>query len=71
MKALFWIGLVVVILGGASLLLPIPHRERKGFKAGGVSIGIETRTEEKLSPVLSAVLILSGTGFMIVGRKST
>ncbi|MBI4455962.1 MAG: hypothetical protein HY644_08705 [Acidobacteria bacterium] len=71
MKALLWIGLVVLILGVVSLLVPIPRTEREGFKAGGVSIGVETRTEEKVSPIVSAVLILGGAGLMIAGRKRT
>jgi hypothetical protein len=70
MKALLWIGLVVLILGGLSLVVPIPNRERSGFEAGGVSIGVETRTEEKVSPFVSAALILGGVGLMIAGRRS-
>ena len=34
MKALFWIGLVVLILGVVSLVMPIPRNEREGFMAG-------------------------------------
>ena len=45
MKALFWIGLVVLILGLASLVVPIPQREREGISVGGVSLGVETRHE--------------------------
>ena len=68
MKTLFWIGLVVLILGFASLLVPIPHSERQGIQAGGVSIGVETRTEERVSPIVSAVMILGGAGLMIAGK---
>ena len=70
MKTLFWIGLVVLLLGGASLFVPIPHNELHGFKAGGVSLGVETRTEDRVSPVVSAVLILGGVGLMVAGRKA-
>ena len=35
-------GLIVVVLGIASLLVPIPHTEKHGIKAGGVNIGVET-----------------------------
>ena len=69
MKPLFWIGLVVLILGLASLVIPIPSNERQGLEAGGVSIGVEVRTEEKVSPILSAVMILGGLGAMAVGRQ--
>jgi hypothetical protein len=68
MKTLFWIGLVTLILGVVSLMVPIPRNERDGIKVAGVSIGIETRHDEKVSPIVSAVLILGGAGLMIAGK---
>jgi hypothetical protein len=69
MKALFWIGLVVLILGLASLVVPIPQREREGISVGGVSLGVETRHEEKVHPALSAVMIVGGLGAMAAGKR--
>jgi hypothetical protein len=68
MKALFWIGLVVLILGIASLVVPIPRNGRDGFRAGGVSLGVETRHEQVVSPVLSAVMIMGGLGTLVAGK---
>jgi hypothetical protein len=68
MKALFTIGLVMLILGVLSLVVPIPHSEREGFKAGGVSIGVETHHDERVSPIVSGVLILGGAGLLIAGK---
>lgn len=68
MKALFFIGLIVLILGIASLVVPIPQSEREGVKVGGVSLGVETRHQEKVHPALSAVMILGGLGAIAVGR---
>jgi len=68
MKALFWIGLVVLILGIVSLVVPIPHSEREGVTVGGVSLGVETRHEEKVHPALTAVMILGGLGAMAAGK---
>ena len=70
MRGLFWIGVVCVVLGIASLVVPIPHSERSGVKVGGSSIGIETTHEEKVSPIISAVLIAAGAGMMIAGKKA-
>ena len=69
MKALFWIGLIIAILGVASLFIPIPQRNTEGFRVGDVSLGIEVRREEKISPVLTAVMIVSGIGAMIAARS--
>jgi len=68
MKALFWIGMAVLILGIASLVVPIPRNEREGFKAGGVSFNVETRHDEKVSPFVSAVMILGGVGMLVAGK---
>jgi hypothetical protein len=71
MKALFWIGLTVLVLGLVSLVVPVPSTERDTVKAGGISIGVETRRQEKLSPVVSAIMILGGAGMMIAGKRRT
>lgn len=71
MKPLFWVGLVVLILGVASLLIPIPRNQRDGVKVGGVAIGIETSHEEKAPPAVSATMIVAGAGLMIAGRPKS
>jgi hypothetical protein len=68
MRALFWIGLAVLILGIVSLVVPIPQSEKERLTVGGLSIGVETRHEEKVSPVVSAVMILGGLGSMAAGK---
>ena len=71
MKALFWIGMAVLILGIVSLAVPIPRNERDGFKVGGMSVGVETQHEEKVSPFVSALMILGGVGTMVAGKMKS
>ena len=71
MKALFWIGLVVLIVGVASVVVPIPHNDRSAVGIGGVSLIVGTRTEETIPPALSGLLVLSGIGAMIAGNRKT
>jgi hypothetical protein len=68
-RILFWIGLVVLILGVASLLVPIPRNESDSFKVGGISMGVETQHSEKLSPIVGGTMILAGAGMMIAGKR--
>jgi hypothetical protein len=68
-KILFWVGLVLVVLGLLSLVVPIPHNEREGFSAGGMSVGIQTQHSERVSPIISALLILAGAGMMVAGKS--
>lgn len=69
-SVLFWMGLAVLILGLASLLVPIPRTHETGIQAGGVSIGIESQGEERVSPILSGVMILAGASMMIARKVS-
>ncbi len=66
MIPLRWIGGVLFILGIASLIIPIPKRERHGVKFGDVSLSVVTQNDQKLPVPVSAVMILSGLGVMIV-----
>jgi hypothetical protein len=70
MKALFGIGLTVLTLGCLSLVVPVPSRERTGVKVGDLSVGVTTRTDEKVAPIVSAGLILGGVGILIASRKA-
>jgi len=71
MKPLFAIGLVILILGIASLFVPIPQKERAGLQVGGVSLGVESTHKETVSPIISGVLILAGAAMMIVGKRKS
>ena len=68
MKQLFWIGLVLTALGLLSLAVPIPHKERQGLSAGDISIGVQTQHSDRVSPIISAVMILGGAGIMIASK---
>jgi hypothetical protein len=45
-KALFFIGLAVLILGIVSLAVPIPSSERENVSVGRFSIGVVTSHED-------------------------
>ncbi len=68
-RALFWIGLILLVLGISSLFVPIPQSEKQGIKAGEFKIGVETEHRERVAPVVSAALILGGAGLMIAGGR--
>ena len=70
MKPLFWIGIVLLVLGVASLVIPIPQTEREGISAGGMSMSVQTQHSERVSPIISAVLILAGAGMAYAGRSA-
>jgi hypothetical protein len=70
MKIMLLAGLVLAVLGIASLFVPVPHSETHGIKAGDMNIGVQTTSSERVSPIVSAVLIAGGIALAIAGARS-
>jgi len=69
MKMLLYAGLLLIVLGIASLLVPIPRSETEGIKIGDANIGVQTSHSERVSPIISAVLIAGGIALSIAGTR--
>jgi hypothetical protein len=63
-------GLLLVVPGIASLVVPIPHSETQGIKVGDTNIGLQTNHRERVSPIISPVQIAGGTALTIVGARN-
>ena len=70
MKMLLSAGLLLVVLGIASLIVPIPHSETEGIKVGNTNFGVQTSHSERVSPIISVVLIAGGIALSIAGTRS-
>jgi hypothetical protein len=68
MKALFGVGLVVIVLGILSFFVPVPHAEHHGANIGDVHVGVTTHHENMLPPAVGIVMLVAGAGMMIAGR---
>jgi hypothetical protein len=62
MKILLFAGLLVVVL--------VPQTETHGIKAGDVNIGVQTHHSERVSPIVSVVLIAGGIALTIAGART-
>jgi hypothetical protein len=69
MRALLIVGAILLVLGLLSLFVPIPHREKHGFTAGSISVGVETTDRQRVPPVVSGILIAGGVALIIVGAR--
>jgi hypothetical protein len=69
MKALFIVGIIVLLLGIASFFVPVPHTEHHGLDAGDIHVGVNTHHDEMLPPYVGVILIVAGCGLMIAGRR--
>lgn len=70
MKILLYAGVLLVALGIASLVVPIPHTETEGIKVGKTNLGIQTSHSERVSPIISVVLIAGGIALGMAGARS-
>jgi hypothetical protein len=70
MKMLLFAGLLLVVLGIASLVVPIPRTETEGIKVGDTNLGIQTSHSERVSPIISIVLIAGGIALSIAGTRA-
>jgi hypothetical protein len=70
MRILLYAGLLLIALGIASLVVPIPHTETQGIKIGDANLGVQTSRSERVSPVISVVLIAGGIALSIAGSRT-
>jgi uncharacterized membrane protein len=71
MKALSIAGVLLIVLGLLSFVVPVPQRENHGVKIGDAKISVETEHSEKLPPAVGIVLVAGGVVTLILGlRKS-
>jgi hypothetical protein len=70
MKNLLYAGILLVVLGIGSLVIPIPHTETEGIKVGKTSLGVQTSHSEKVPPIVSVALIAGGVLLSIVGARA-
>jgi hypothetical protein len=70
MKMLLFAGLLLIVLGIASLVVPIPSSETQGIKVGDTNIGVQTSHSERVSPLISVVLIAGGIALSIAGART-
>jgi hypothetical protein len=70
MKGLAIAGVVLLILGILSFVVPFPHAEHHGVSIGDAHVGVTTEHDQKIPPAISVVLVVAGAGLLIAGRKS-
>lgn len=68
MKAL---GIVLLLLGALSFIVPIPHSEDHGVKIGDARIGVRTEHSDRLPPAAGVVLLAGGVVALIIGMRKS
>ncbi len=70
MRALLVVGIVLLVLGIASLFVSIPRNQKSGVKIGGAEIGVQTRTSERIPLPASIAIIAGGIVLSAVGGRA-
>jgi len=71
MKNLVFVGVLLLMLGALSFVIPLPHRENHGVKIGDAKIGVQTETSEKLPPAVGVVLLAGGVLTLVIGSRKS
>ena len=69
MRLLLILGLILLVLGIASLFVPIPVTEKHGIDAGPVSVGFETKSKKRVPAAATFGLLAGGAVLVAVGAK--
>jgi hypothetical protein len=71
MKPLPLVGVLLLVLGVLSFVIPIPHSEQHGVKFGDAKISVETQSSDKLPPAVGIVLMAGGIVALLLGLDKT
>ena len=69
MKGLPIVGVLLLVLGVLSFVVPLPHQEKHGIKVGDAKFGIQTEDSEKLPSAVGIILIGGGVVALILGLR--
>lgn len=69
MKNVAFVGVLLLVLGFLSFVVPIPHSESHGIKVGDAKIGVQTQHSEKLPPAVGIILLVGGLVVLVVGAR--
>jgi len=71
MKAVRFVGILLLVLGVLSFIVPIPHRENHSVKIGDAKFDLQTETSEKLPPAVGIVLLAAGVVVVVAGSRKS
>lgn len=71
MKALPLVGVLLLVLGLLSFVVPVAHHEHHGVRIGDSRIGVETESRDKLPPAAGIILVAGGVVALVLGLRNT
>lgn len=69
MKALPALGILLLVLGALSFVIPVAHREHHGLRVGDTKFTLQTESREKLPPAVGVILMTGGALALVLGLR--
>jgi hypothetical protein len=69
MKVLPLVGVLLLILGALSFVIPVSRRDEHRLKIGDTNFSVQTENREKLPPAVGVILIGGGVLSLVLGMK--
>jgi uncharacterized membrane protein len=69
MKILPLIGVLLIVLGALSFVIPVSHRDEHRVSIGDAKFSVQTENREKLPPAVGVILIGGGVLSLVLGLK--
>jgi hypothetical protein len=63
------VGVLLLVLGFLSLIVPLPRREKHGIRIGDAKFSIQTESTEKLPSAVGIILVGGGVVALILGLR--
>ena len=71
MKGLAIAGVLLLILGVLSFVVPVPQHEDHGVKIGDAKLSVRTESSQKLPPALGVILVAGGVVALVLGMRKS
>jgi hypothetical protein len=69
MKALPIIGVLLIVLGVLSFIVPLPHHEKHGVSLGDAKFSLQTESSQLLPSAVGVILIGGGVVALVLGLR--
>ena len=69
MKALPIIGVLLIVLGVLSFIVPLPHHEKHGVSLGDAKFSVQTENNRLLPSAVGVILIGGGVVALVFGLR--
>lgn len=69
MKPLPLVGVLLIVLGVLSFIVPLPHHEKHGVSLGDAKFSVQTDSSQLLPSAVGVILVGGGVVALVLGLR--